>query len=81
MFECGHRKLADKAAAAGYFVVVPDFFYGDPFVPGSGENPFAGFEDWKKNHGPVRLFDHLYFSCNNVMVYKDIQSFKKNHKH
>lgn len=38
-------------------MVVPDFFYGDPFVPGSAENPLAGLQDWIKNHGPAKGFE------------------------
>ncbi|KAI3469502.1 hypothetical protein Pfo_026165 [Paulownia fortunei] len=40
------RKLADKVAASGFLVVVPDFFYGDPFTP---EKPR---ESWKNAHSP-----------------------------
>ncbi|MCO5571289.1 hypothetical protein L7F22_025027 [Adiantum nelumboides] len=44
------RKLADKMASAGYYVVVPDFFNKDPFVPANTGNPFATLGDWIKNH-------------------------------
>lgn len=41
------RKLADKVAAAGFFVVVPDFFYGDPV---DLSRPGFDIEAWKKLH-------------------------------
>jgi dienelactone hydrolase len=46
------RRLADKVAKAGYFVVVPDFFHGDPFVGGQGENLFQGLDTWLPKHMP-----------------------------
>ncbi|CAK7355134.1 unnamed protein product [Dovyalis caffra] len=41
------RKLADKVAAAGFFVVVPDFFYGDP---ANLSKPNFDREAWKNAH-------------------------------
>jgi len=41
------RKLADKVAANGFLVVVPDFFYGDPTDPG---HPNFDRESWLKAH-------------------------------
>ncbi|KAL9995389.1 putative dienelactone hydrolase, alpha/Beta hydrolase [Helianthus debilis subsp. tardiflorus] len=38
------RIIADKVAAAGYYVVVPDMFFGDPFIPKSN------LQDWIKIH-------------------------------
>nr|XP_043624004.1 endo-1,3;1,4-beta-D-glucanase-like [Erigeron canadensis] len=40
------RKLADKVASAGYYVVVPDLLHGDPVTPESI------LQDWLKNHAP-----------------------------
>ncbi|GAU12020.1 hypothetical protein TSUD_196440 [Trifolium subterraneum] len=50
------RKLADKVAAAGYYVVAPDFFKGDPYNP---ENPNRPLPIWLKDHGTasfVKIF-------------------------
>ncbi|KAK9146756.1 hypothetical protein Sjap_006659 [Stephania japonica] len=43
------RKLADKVAAAGYYVVVPDLFYGDPYAPENAERPLS---IWIQSHSP-----------------------------
>ncbi|KAK9287688.1 hypothetical protein L1049_016126 [Liquidambar formosana] len=48
------RKLADKVAAAGYYVVVPDFFYGDPYVPTNAERTI---QVWIKDHGADKGFE------------------------
>lgn len=40
------RKLADKVASAGYYVVVPDLLHGDPLTPESS------IQDWLNNHAP-----------------------------
>jgi dienelactone hydrolase len=44
------RKLADKVAATGYYVVVPDFLHGDPFTPENANRPLP---IWLKDHQPV----------------------------
>ncbi|KAH7439949.1 hypothetical protein KP509_04G083800 [Ceratopteris richardii] len=44
------RKLADTLASYGYYVVVPDFFNKDPYVPPSTGDWSAGFGGWIKNH-------------------------------
>ncbi|KAG6766492.1 hypothetical protein POTOM_030578 [Populus tomentosa] len=47
-------KLADKIAAAGFYAVVPDFFYGDPFARDNAERPI---QVWLKDHGARKGFE------------------------
>ncbi|GMY27547.1 endo-1,3;1,4-beta-D-glucanase-like [Fagus crenata] len=42
------RKLADKIAAAGFLVVVPDFFYGDPII--DFKDPKFDIKLWQETH-------------------------------
>ncbi|KAH9765344.1 DLH domain-containing protein [Citrus sinensis] len=46
------RKLADKVAAAGFYVAVPDFFHGDPNVDGG-----RPLQEWIKDHGVDKGFE------------------------
>ncbi|KAJ4827285.1 hypothetical protein Tsubulata_040028 [Turnera subulata] len=48
------RKLADKVATAGFYVVVPDFFYGDAYNPRDVAKPLGMFVDI---HKPVKGFE------------------------
>ncbi|XP_027332259.1 endo-1,3;1,4-beta-D-glucanase-like [Abrus precatorius] len=48
------RKLADKVAAAGYYVVVPDFFNGDPIDLEDVNRPLPV---WLKDHEPEKGFE------------------------
>ncbi|KAM1171747.1 hypothetical protein ACFX2I_021929 [Malus domestica] len=48
------RKLADKVAAAGFFVVVPDFLNKDPYAPEDAKRPISV---WIKDHGPDKGFE------------------------
>ncbi|XP_010488433.1 PREDICTED: endo-1,3;1,4-beta-D-glucanase [Camelina sativa] len=48
------RALADKVAASGFYVVVPDYFCGDPFDPSNQERPI---QVWIKDHGCDKGFE------------------------
>jgi dienelactone hydrolase len=44
------RNLADKVATAGFYVVVPDFFHGDPATPEILE---TSIDEWLNKHKMV----------------------------
>uniref|UniRef100_A0ACD5U339 Uncharacterized protein n=1 Tax=Avena sativa TaxID=4498 RepID=A0ACD5U339_AVESA len=48
------RKVADKVASFGYFVVVPDFLHGDPYKPEDADRPI---QVWIKEHAPQKAFE------------------------
>ncbi|KAL1816656.1 hypothetical protein ACET3Z_019230 [Daucus carota] len=48
------RKIADKVATAGFYVVVPDFLHGEPFDPHNAEKPFPV---WLNIHNTDRGFE------------------------
>ncbi|EYU38136.1 hypothetical protein ABFS82_14G197300 [Erythranthe guttata] len=48
------RKIADKIAAAGYYVVVPDFFNGDPLDPDNVEKLLPV---WLSLHEPAKAYE------------------------
>ncbi|OIW00054.1 hypothetical protein TanjilG_26391 [Lupinus angustifolius] len=48
------RKLADKVADAGYYVVVPDFLAADPYNPHNPDRPLLV---WIKDHGTDKGFE------------------------
>ncbi|GAV60901.1 DLH domain-containing protein [Cephalotus follicularis] len=50
------RKLADRVAADGFLVVVPDFFYGDPIVDFS--NPQFDRDAWRKLHNTDKGYEY-----------------------
>ncbi|XP_078436320.1 endo-1,3;1,4-beta-D-glucanase-like [Wolffia australiana] len=65
------RKLADKVAAAGFFVVVPDFFNGDPYVP---DNPDKPIKDWLQIHSPEKSYEKAN-NLVNALKSKGLSSF------
>ncbi|KAK3138838.1 hypothetical protein QOZ80_5AG0374040 [Eleusine coracana subsp. coracana] len=50
------RKIADKVSSSGYFVVVPDFLHGDPYMPGKTDRSLP-VSVWVASHDPIKAFE------------------------
>ncbi|XP_024315786.1 endo-1,3;1,4-beta-D-glucanase isoform X2 [Brachypodium distachyon] len=48
------RKIADKVASCGYFVIVPDFLHGEPFAHENADRPFPV---WIEAHAPGKAYE------------------------
>lgn len=71
------RKLADKVAASGFLVVVPDFYYGDPYDP---DRPGFDGQSWLRAHPTVRFYFTLcQFRCTHVHIKITIIVFRLHH--
>ncbi|AQK93106.1 alpha/beta-Hydrolases superfamily protein [Zea mays] len=60
------RKIADKVASLGYFVVVPDFLHGDPYDPSNNAHSNPG--TWIQSHNP-RKFTRSRLLCWHTLLY------------
>ncbi|WOK95975.1 endo-1,3-1,4-beta-D-glucanase-like isoform X1 [Canna indica] len=47
------RNLADKVATNGFFAVVPDLLYGDPY----SDDGQRSFSDWLQTHPPIQGYE------------------------
>nr|CAB3465313.1 unnamed protein product [Digitaria exilis] len=59
------RKIADKVASFGYFVVVPDFFHDDAYMP---ENAERSLKTWLESQTPVWPIDKCVLDQNSAKV-------------
>ncbi|KAL4396612.1 hypothetical protein AHAS_Ahas01G0109300 [Arachis hypogaea] len=70
------KKLADKIAASGYYVVVLDFFYSEPYDPQNTNRPLG---EWLKDHRTnVWCGPGIEFTLDHASAYVDCVVARKN---
>lgn len=52
------RQLADKIAAAGHFVVVPDFMEGEPYASTDPNQEYGGLHEYLERHSKRKAINH-----------------------